>query len=119
MDIGIADLGTARNTSVADFELSSNGARIAVLTFDRSITVWDARDGVKIACYRAPKVNFICALSPDGEEIAAPTDAGKVRGWRATHPYGTEFHLDVYLGQYTGAEYGLSFSPDGQKTLGA
>lgn len=117
MILGIADFGAAMNRSVADFVLSGNGARVAVLTFDRSITVYNARDGVKIASYRAPKVDSICALSPDGEEIAAVTVSGKVRVWRAAHPYGTEFQLDVTLGQYNRAGYGLSFSPDGQKLL--
>ncbi len=95
---------------VQSVSISPAGDRIVSGSWDRTVRLWNARNGKEIACLRGPvKMVDSVAFSPGGERIAVALDDKTIRIWDASS--GQE--LACLRGHENGIRTVL-FSPDGK-----
>ncbi|GID30454.1 nSTAND1 domain-containing NTPase [Paractinoplanes brasiliensis] len=96
--------------AVLDLAFSPDGGRIATVSVDRTVKVWDASTGVvlKTVTAHAGPVNGV-AFSPDGRLLATAGHDGTVKLWDAR----TGAELAALTG-HTSWVRSVAFSPDGR-----
>ena len=85
-----------------------SGTGLAAVAGSQSLTV--LRDGEALCTHRLPCKTAACAISPDGSEVAAGGDDGKVRIFALE---AGALREEAALEKHRGAVTALAYSPDG------
>jgi WD40 repeat protein len=120
--VRVWDLGTgtvarrfdAVNKPTTALAWSADGARIAIGSWDRTASLWDARTGERV-CSSIPHGGDVLgvAFGPDGSLVTACFD-GVVRVWNPATG-----HLTAELIGHTDYVHQVAFSPDGSRLVAA
>ncbi|KAJ3916525.1 quinon protein alcohol dehydrogenase-like superfamily [Lentinula edodes] len=103
------------NSRVNSVSFSPDGTLIACACKDKTVKIWNASTGVKVA---APLPNYnngvnSVAFSPDGKQIASGSDDKTVRIWDAS----TCVQLGNSLQGHDYIVTSVAFSPDGRRIV--
>lgn len=101
--------------SVRGCAFSSDGARIASASYDRTLKVWDARTGELERTIEAHGgAAFGCAFSPDSDHIASASYDRTLKVWNARTG-----ELERRIEAHCGAVLGCAFNSDGGRIVSA
>jgi WD40 repeat protein len=112
----LVDADTGARVAVLPGELVSrttpDGARLATLSLEATVTVWEVTSGRRIVTVNSRKGILTADLSLDGRRLATGSRAGLVEIWDATSG---EMQL-AFQAHPSGVFY-VNFSPDGSRLV--
>lgn len=102
---------------IKNFSLSADCSRVAELTLDNNVNIWDTKTGELLTRYSVPATDGPIALAPHGENIALSFSVAQKKSvaiWSSEKPPG-ESDMSLQFGDTHVRD--ISFSPVGKTLL--
>ena len=104
-------IGGRHTSRVTAVDWSARGTRIASASYDKTVRVWDARDGDNLVTYQGHWDRVLTvAWSPDGNLLASAGNDGTIQIWDPQTA-----NLALTYREHTQPILALSWSPDGKR----
>jgi serine/threonine protein kinase len=104
-------IGSRHISRVTAVDWSARGTRIASSSYDKTVRVWDARDGDNLVTYQGHWDRVLTvAWSPDGNLLASAGNDGTIQIWDPQTA-----NLVLTYREHTQPVLALSWSPDGKR----